>query len=122
MRSLGVYAGTERAPLESPQLGSGAKRHVHRHRTVWRGQGCGGGGGQRFAVQSMPRGHGGQRLGDALIRIQELQLDRLPSTNGDDSALVRLIRSVGFLDLGQLDRDRICIAVVSGTHVNRPER
>lgn len=107
--------------MRTAELGRRAARHIHGDRTIGSGERCGGGGGERFAVQFVPVGGGGQGLGCPQVGVQELQLNRLSSRNGDHGAFVDLICPVSLLGSSQLDRDRVGTAVELSTHVSRRE-
>jgi len=115
IRSREIRRGTER-------LRRGTHRYVNGDGAVGSGK-CGGGGGdQRLGVKRIASGNSAQWLIDSQVGVEKLELNRQITEEGHNGSWVNLIRPSRFLNRCKLDRDRIGLAVVVGTHVNRLER
>src|SRR5665811_33936 len=90
--------------------------HVQRDRAVGGGEGGLGGGDQGLGVQLVALGGGAQRLVDPLRRVEELDVHRASTGDGHVHAISDLLAVLPARRGDQVDRHRVCLAVVIRLH------
>lgn len=126
IKSAPVATKQERRPsalgLSWPGLGGWPGGDFEGDQAVGRGEGRLGSGLERFEVEVVALGGRAEGLGDALLGVEELELDRAPSSERDDRAGMDLVAGVSGGDVGEGDRDCVGVAVEIGSHVSSEER
>ncbi len=96
--------------LELGRRSGGGREHVEHDDAVRHRERGAGGGFERAAVEPVVVGCCGERLLDAHVGVEELQLHAVAVVQGDDRAAVDLVGAVGVLDGSEPDGDGVCLA------------